>query len=142
MNLSRARELNLLLACQNMSKRILLIEDDADMVEAVKLRLEANNYEVLIARDGPEGLEMARTENPDLIILDIMLPKMDGFNVCRMLKFDEKFKKIIIIILSAKVQKSDIERGTEVGADAYVTKPFKSEELLAKINELLASHGH
>lgn len=118
-------------------KRILLIEDDADMVEAVKLRLEANNYEVLISRDGPEGLKKARSENPDLIILDIMLPKMDGFNVCRMLKFDEKYKNIIIIILSAKVQKSDIERGKEVGADAYVTKPFKSEELLAKINELL-----
>ena len=121
-----------------MKPRILLIEDDQDMVEAIRLRLEANNYAVLVARDGMEGLNKARTEKPDLIILDIMLPKMDGFNVCRILKFDEKFKNLIIIILSAKVQKSDIERGEEVGAAAYITKPFKSEELLAKIKELLS----
>lgn len=116
--------------------RVLLIEDDPDMIEAMRIRLEANNYAVVVARDGLEGLDKARTEKPDLIILDIMLPKMDGFKVCRMLKFDEKFKNIIIIILSAKVQKSDIERGKEVGADAYITKPFKAEELLAKIKEL------
>ncbi|MDI6732068.1 MAG: response regulator [Candidatus Margulisbacteria bacterium] len=117
--------------------RILVIEDDKDMASAIKLRLEANSFEVITAEDGIEGLEKARTENPDLIILDIMLPKVDGFKVCRMLKFDEKFNKLIIIILSAKVQKADIDRGKEVGADAYITKPFKSEELLAKIEELL-----
>jgi DNA-binding response OmpR family regulator len=124
-----------------MKKRVLLIEDNPDMIEAIRLRLEAHHFEVLLARDGLEGLARARSEKPDLIILDIMLPKMDGFKVCRMLKFDEKFKNIIIIILSAKVQKSDIERGKEVGADAYITKPFKAEELLAKINELLNDAG-
>lgn len=118
--------------------RILLIEDDQDMVEAIRLRLEANKYEVLVARDGLEGLDKARSEKPDLIILDIMLPKLDGFKLCRMLKFDEKYKNVIIIILSAKVQKSDVLRGEEVGADGYITKPFKSEELLEKINELLS----
>ena len=117
--------------------RVLVIEDDKDMANAIKMRLEANNFEVLLAENGLEGLEKARTEKPELIILDIMLPKMDGFKVCRMLKYDEKFKKVIIIILSAKVQKSDIEKGKEVGADAYITKPFKAEELLAKIGELL-----
>ncbi len=121
---------------ENVAK-ILVIEDDNDMANAIKMRLEANNYAVIVEKDGMEGLTRARKEKPDLILLDIMLPKMDGFNICRMLKFDEKYKSIKIIILSAKVQQSDIDRGSEVGADAYLSKPFKSEELLAKIEELL-----
>ncbi|MFA5839429.1 MAG: response regulator [Candidatus Margulisiibacteriota bacterium] len=117
--------------------KILIIEDDKDMANAIKMRLEANNYEVLVENDGMEGLNRARNEKPDLLILDVMLPKIDGFNICRMLKFDEKYKKLLVIILSAKVQQTDIDRGGEVGADAYMAKPFKSEELLAKIEELL-----
>lgn len=117
--------------------RILVIDDEPDMVSAIKLRLEANGYEVIAGKDGPEGLNKARMEKPDLIILDIMLPKLDGFKVCRMLKYDEKFKNIPVIMFSAKVQKRDIERGKEMGADAYITKPFKADELLAKMKELL-----
>lgn len=117
--------------------RILVIDDEQDMVSAIKLRLEANGYEVIAAKDGPEGLNKARMEKPNLIILDIMLPRLDGFKVCRMLKYDEKFKNIPIIMFSAKVQKRDIERGKEMGADAYITKPFKADELLAKMKELL-----
>jgi DNA-binding response OmpR family regulator len=120
-------------------QKILIIEDEKDMSEAIKLRLEANNFTVIAAFDGPEGLSLARSENPDLIILDIMLPKMDGFRVCRMLKFDEKYAKIPIIMLTARSQQKDIEQGTEMGADAYMTKPFKSEELLEKIKTLLAA---
>ncbi|PIS31362.1 two-component system response regulator [Candidatus Saganbacteria bacterium CG08_land_8_20_14_0_20_45_16] len=108
------------------------------MREAIKLRLEANQFEVITAADGSEGLSKARTEKPNLIILDIMLPKLDGFRLCRMLKFDENYKNIPVIILTAKTQKTDINRGKEMGAEAYITKPFKSEELLAEINELLA----
>jgi DNA-binding response OmpR family regulator len=122
----------------NKKPRILFIEDDKDMVEAVKIRLEANGFEVAVAEDGLGGLNRARADNPDLIILDIMLPKLDGFKLCRMLKFDEKFKHIPIIMLTAKVQKTDIELGAEVGADYYITKPFKSEDLLNKIRELLS----
>ena len=117
--------------------RVLLIEDETDMVEAVRIRLEANDYEVITASDGPEGLNKARTAKPDLIILDVMLPKMDGFTVCRMLKFDEKYNKIPIIMFTARTQQTDIAQGKEMGADAYITKPFKSEDLLAKIRELL-----
>ncbi|NQT30530.1 MAG: response regulator [Candidatus Saganbacteria bacterium] len=117
---------------------MLLVEDEEDMLKAIRLRLEANGYEVIPACDGQEALMKARTEKPDLIILDIMLPKMDGFKVCRMLKFDEKYQNIPIVVVSAKTQKADIERGKEMGADAYITKPFKSEELLKTINELLA----
>jgi adenylate cyclase len=116
---------------------ILLVEDEADMVQAIRLRLEANGYEVITAGDGPEGLHLAREKEPDLIILDVMLPRMDGFTVCRMLKFDNKYEKIPIIMFTARTQASDIGRGKEMGADAYITKPFKAEELLQKIKSLL-----
>lgn len=118
-------------------KRILLVEDETDLVEMVKLRLEANGYEVLTAYDGQEALEKARREKPDLIVLDLMLPKIDGYKVCRMLKFDEKYKNIPILMFSARAQDSDKKLGEEVGADAYVTKPFEPEILLGKIKELL-----
>ncbi len=120
-----------------LKRRILVIEDEKEMLEAVQLRLEANRYEVISASDGAEGLSQARSEKPDLIIMDIMLPKMDGFTVCRMLKFDEHYKNTPIIMLTARTQDSDIKCGKEMGVDAYLTKPFKSEELLAKIKELI-----
>lgn len=118
-------------------KRILLIEDETDMVYALTLQLEAIDYEVLSATDGQTGLDMARKENPDLIILDLMLPKMDGYKICRMLKFDERYKKIPIIMFTARVQDQDKKLGQEVGADAYITKPFDSTELLNRISALL-----
>lgn|SRR3989338_2503410 len=118
-------------------KRILLVEDEKDLVDIVKFRLEANNYEVVVAYDGQEALDRAKKEKPDLIILDLMLPKIDGFKVCRMLKFDEKYKKIPIIMFTARAQESDKKLGEEVGADAYITKPFEPEALLVKIKELL-----
>jgi len=118
-------------------KRILLIEDEADMVYALNLQLEAINCEVLSARDGQAGLDMARKEKPDLIILDLMLPKIDGYKICRLLKFDEKYKKIPIIMFTARAQEQDKKLGQEVGADAYITKPFDSKALLDKISALL-----
>jgi len=119
-------------------KKILIIEDEKDIIVALRLRLEANGYEVIAAGDGAEGLNKARTEKPSLIILDIMLPKLDGYKIARMLKFDQNFGDIPIIMLTAKVQQSDIQRGKEAGADAYITKPFKAEELLEQIKQLLA----
>ena len=119
-----------------LKKKILLIEDEADMVYALTLQLEAMHYEVLSVMDGQSGLAMARKEKPDLIILDLMLPKMGGYKICRMLKFDEKYKKIPIIMLTAKVQDQDKKLGQEVGADAYITKPFDAQVLLDKINAL------
>lgn len=118
-------------------KRILLIEDEEDMVYAVTLQLEANNYEVLTAYDGQEGLEKAKKEKPDLIVLDLMLPKMDGYKVCGLLKADTRYNKIPIIMFTARAQESDKETGKEVGANAYITKPFEQEVLLDKIKELL-----
>jgi len=118
-------------------KRILVVDDEQDLVRAVQIRLEHAGYEISVAYDGKEALEKARKEKPDLILLDLMLPKMDGYKVCRMLKFDEKYKNIPIIMLTARAQESDQKLGLETGADAYLTKPFQHEVVLAKIKELL-----
>ena len=118
-------------------KRILVVDDEVQLVEMVKIRLEANDYEIITAYDGQEALEKARNEKPDLIILDLRLPKLDGYTVCRMLKFDEKYKSIPILMFTARVQESDKKMGQEVGADAYITKPFDPQILLSKIKEFI-----
>lgn len=118
-------------------KKILLAEDEKDMVYAVTLQLEASGFETIVADDGQKALEMARREKPDLIILDLMLPKMDGHKVCGLLKMDARYNKIPIIMFTARAQEEDVKLGKEVGADAYITKPFEPEGLLGKIRELL-----
>lgn len=122
-----------------MAKKILLVDDEENIVLMVKARLQGNGYEVIVAMDGQDALQKSRTENPDLIILDVMLPKMDGFKVCRMLKADENYKHIPIILFSARTQSSDLEMGRQQGADDYITKPFQPAFLLEKIQNLLTS---
>jgi len=117
---------------------ILIVDDEKDLVSMVKMRLEAAGYDTIEAYDGQEALTKAQNKNPDLIILDLMLPKMDGYKVCRMLKFDSRYKSIPIILFTARAQDSDKDLGKEVGADAYIAKPFDSEALLAKVKELLS----
>jgi len=117
--------------------KVLIVDDESELVEMLSLRLEANNYQAISASDGQEGLDKARVENPDLIILDVMLPKIDGYKVCRMLKFDDKYKQIPVILFTARVQASDIKLGADAGADAYITKPFEPDILLAKVVQLL-----
>ncbi|MDD5492126.1 MAG: response regulator [bacterium] len=119
-------------------KKILVVEDDALIRELDRVNLESAGFTVVLATDGFQGLEMARTENPDLIVLDIMLPKMDGFKVCRILKFDDKYKHIPIIMLTARIQEVDKETGFKTGADGYMTKPYDPEELIKKVNQILA----
>ncbi|MDD5432124.1 MAG: response regulator [Candidatus Omnitrophica bacterium] len=118
-------------------KRILVVDDESQLVELIQMRLEANGFEVITAYNGQEALDKARQEKPDLIILDLMLPKIDGYKVCRMLKFDEKYKNIPVILFTARAQEDDIILGQKVGGDAYITKPFDPDALLAKIKELL-----
>jgi|GEM_PF-286834 len=118
-------------------KKILIIEDQAVISNMLKMRLEANDYEVTIAADGQEGLEKARRENPSLILLDIMLPKMDGYKVCQLLKADPKYRSIPVIISSGRTPQEVHKVGKEVGADAFISKPFEAETLLKKIEELL-----
>ncbi len=118
-------------------KKILIVEDQAVISNMLRMRLEANDYEVIVAADGQEGLDKARRENPNLILLDIMLPKMDGYQICRLLKADPKYKSIPIIISSGRTPQEIQKVGTEVGADAFVSKPFEAEILLKKIQDLL-----
>jgi len=118
-------------------KRILIVDDEPDLVETIQVALEIENYETLVAFDGYRGLDRARNEKPDLIILDVMLPGMNGYKVCRLLKFDEQYKRIPIIMLTAEAQERDRRTGEETGADFYMTKPFSADKLLAKIKEYL-----
>lgn len=120
-----------------MAKKILLVDDEPDIISMLKLRLEASGYDVITAVDGNIAYDKARSELPDLVILDLMLPGMDGYQVCRLLKFNEKYRHIPIIMLTAKSQKDDKDWGQKVGADFYLTKPFDAVELLNKIKELL-----
>lgn len=124
---------------EDKKKKILLVDDEIDIVTVIRLRLEASGYEVVVAMDGKEALNTARSLHPDLIILDLMLPGLDGFHVARMLKYDNQYKDIPIIMLTAKAGEDSRKTGEQVGADAYMNKPFEAEKLLAKIRELLAA---
>ena len=120
-----------------MGKRILITEDSPTVLEILKSVLEEEGYEIVSATDGQQALNLAKTEKPDLIVLDLMLPKIDGYKVCRMLKFDEKYKNIPIIMLTARTKESDENLGKEVGADAYIRKPFQPEVIIDQIRKLL-----
>ena len=121
--------------------RVLLVDDEPDLVQMVAVRLTAVGYEVTKAYDGQEALAKVKEVHPDLIILDLMLPKLDGYKVCRLLKFDERTRSIPILIFTARAQVEDVTLATECGADAYLTKPFEAKMLLAKIQELLMAAG-
>ena len=120
-------------------RKILIIEDQAVIVNILRMRLEANHYEVITASDGQEGFEKARNENPDLIILDVMLPKMNGYKVCQLLKADPNYKTIPVIISSGRTPQEIRKVSKEVGADAYIHKPFEAEVLLSKMKGLLGA---
>ena len=120
-----------------MAKKILVVDDEPHIVKMIESRLTANGYDVITASDGQEGLEKAQGENPDLILLDVMMPKLTGYKVSRLLKFDERFKNIPIIMLTARSQENDIELGTEVGVNLYITKPFEAQDLLNSIKKIL-----
>jgi DNA-binding response OmpR family regulator len=117
--------------------KILIIDDSPTVVEMARAVLEDNHYEVIDAGDGETGLKKARNENPDLIILDLMLPKIDGHKVCRMLKFDDKYKRIPIIMFTSKSSEEDKKIGKEVGANDYITKDFDSAQLVELVNKYL-----
>ena len=119
--------------------KVLLVDDDPVILKLLQVNFEMEGYTVLTANDGVEGLEKARAERPDVVILDIMMPRMDGLEVTRELKGDDSTKEMPILLLSAKAQASDIQLGREVGADDYLTKPFDPLELLERVSEILKS---
>jgi len=122
-------------------KTILIIEDENDLAELVAFNLEKEGYRSLIAQDGPSGLEAARNNSPDLILLDIMLPGMSGMDICKVLKGKEKTARIPVIMMTAKGEEIDRVVGFEVGADDYVIKPFSPRELLLRIKAVLRRYG-
>ena len=117
--------------------RILVVEDEKKIADFIKRGLKEEGYAVDAAYDGAEGQFLAKTNNYDLILLDLMLPKIEGFKVCRMLKFDKDYSHIPIIILTARSQPVEEEVGYSTGANLYLTKPFDGNELVTKVKELL-----
>jgi DNA-binding response OmpR family regulator len=117
-----------------MPDKVLIIEDDANLLEAIKYNLRKEGYEVASASDGEMALDTARSSKPDLIILDIMLPKLNGFEVCRILRRE---MTIPILMLTAKADETDKIVGLEIGADDYMTKPFSMRELMARVRAML-----
>jgi len=118
-------------------KKILIVDDEMDLVETLRFPLEMEGYNVLVSYNGEDGLHQARKEKPNLILLDLMLPKLDGYKVCRLLKFDERYKHIPILMLTAKTQERDKTMGMETGANEYLTKPFEMDDLLKKVKSYL-----
>lgn len=118
--------------------RILIVDDEPDLLAVLRFGLDVEGFEVLEASDGEQGLAMAREHTPDLMVLDLMLPRMDGYKVCRALKFDERYRRIPIFILSARSGDTDRQLAMDVGADQYITKPYDMRDLVSRIRARIA----
>ena len=118
-------------------KKILIVDDEQDIVESLKFVLETADYICYCAYNGEDGLRLAKEIMPDLIILDVMMPKINGFKISRLLKFDNKYKNIPILMLTARSQEADKLIGEETGADEYITKPFDLDVVLQKVEQYL-----
>ena len=118
-------------------KRILVVDDEIYIVHILEFSLMMEGYTVLTASNGEDALKVIDQDQPDLVVLDIMMPKLDGYEVCRRLREDERFQSLPVILLSAKGRPVDRETGLAAGADDYITKPFSPRKLLEKIRELL-----
>jgi len=116
---------------------ILCADDDEDILSLVALRLRRAGYEVVQAHDGDEALELARSRRPAVAVLDVMMPRLTGHEVLAAIRADDELRELKVVLLSARVQEADVERGMEAGADAYLAKPFRAEELLAQVEALL-----
>ena len=123
-----------------MNQRILVVDDEPNIALSVEFLLQKEGYEVAIAHNGSEALERAAIFRPQLIVLDVMLPAIDGFEVCRQLRVDPLHAELRILLLTARGRAAEIERGLGLGADAYMTKPFATRDLVAKIAQLLDPH--
>ena len=121
--------------------KILVVDDEIYIVHILDFSLGMEGYSVVTALDGEQALEKARTEKPDLIVLDIMMPKLDGYETCKRLKAEDATKAIPVILLSAKGRNVDQKVGFEVGADDYITKPFSPRKLVERINAILGQNS-
>jgi two-component system, OmpR family, phosphate regulon response regulator PhoB len=124
-----------------MSDRLLVLcaDDDEDILSLVALRLERAGFDVVKAADGEQAVEQARARRPALAVLDVMMPRRTGYEVLAELRGDEALREMKVILLSARVQEGDVEQGMDAGADAYLAKPFKAQDLVSKVQELLGA---
>jgi len=122
-----------------MGKRILIVDDEPNIVVSLEFLMRREGFEVEVASDGQAALEAVEQRTPDLVLLDIMLPTISGFDVCTRLRGDPRFRGLKIVMLTAKGREADQARGTALGADLYVTKPFSTKDLVAQVRQLLAA---
>jgi DNA-binding response OmpR family regulator len=120
-----------------MPKEILIVDDEPDVVVPIQFLMEQQGYRVMAAERGEDALDLIYHYKPDLVILDIMLPGIDGYEVCEIIRLDLNYRDVKIMFLTAKGREVDIAKGLTLGADAYLTKPFSNDELVAKVKELL-----
>jgi DNA-binding response OmpR family regulator len=124
-----------------MPKKILIVDDEPSIIVALQFLMEQNGYETLVAFSGEEAMEAVARHHPDLILLDIMLPVVDGFEVCQRVREKPDWKDIRIVLVSAMGSEVNVTKGLDLGADAYITKPFANADLVAKVKELLECRG-
>ncbi|UCF95392.1 MAG: response regulator [Desulfobacterales bacterium] len=120
-----------------MPKQILIVDDEPSIVVPIQFLMEQNGYQVLVAQNGEEALDIIFKSKPDLILLDIMLPGIDGYEVCEIVRLNPEYRKTKIIFLTARGREVEIAKGMALGADAYITKPFSNAELVEKVKALL-----
>ncbi|MDH5210511.1 MAG: response regulator [Betaproteobacteria bacterium] len=124
-----------------MSKKVLIVDDEPNIVAALEFLLEKNGYEVKVAGNGADALEQLDAFRPDLVLLDVMVPRLSGYEVCQRMRAEPKWRDIKIVMLSAKGREVEVNKGMSLGADLYVTKPFSSAELVATLHRLLAARA-
>lgn len=121
-----------------MTRKVLIVDDELNIVTALEFLLQKSGYEVMAAPNGEEALKQVESFAPDLVLLDVMMPRISGYEVCRRMRERPEWKHIKIVMLSAKGREAEVSKGVSLGADLYVTKPFSNNELVGKIGELLA----
>jgi len=124
-----------------MSKKVLIVDDEPGIIVALQFLMEQSGYATMVAFSGEEAMEAVAKHHPDLMLLDIMLPVVDGFEVCQRVRENPDWNNIRIVLVTALGNEANVTKGLDLGADAYVTKPFSNADLVAKVKELLEWHG-
>ena len=122
-----------------MTKKILIVDDEQNIVISLEFLMKREGYAVSIANDGEEAVAMIRSEQPDLVLLDVMMPKKSGFEVCQEIKSDPRLQSVRILMLTAKGRDTEVAKGLALGADGYMTKPFSTKELVERVRNMLAA---